>query len=336
MLNVGVIGYGYWGPNLVRNFQQCEKTSVTCVCDVHKEVLTKVKNAHPGTSVTLWTEELIRNNNVDAVVIATPVSTHFNLAMDALKAGKHVFIEKPMTATTEESERLIEEADKRGLTIIVDHTFLYTGPVRKIKELVTEGALGEILYYDSIRINLGLFQHDVNVLWDLAPHDLSIMQYIVDHKPCAVSATGMSHFKGEPENTAYMTIFFEGNCIGHIHANWMSPVKLRHTLVGGSKRMVLYNDLNPDETIKVYNKGVSFNHNRESVHEMLVSYRSGDIHIPKINNTEALAVEVDHFADCIENGKTPVSDGRSGLETVRILEAATESMKLQGRPVELT
>jgi len=335
MIKVGVVGYGYWGPNLVRNFQQCELTSVTCVCDMHKDVLTRVTLTHPGVDVTMWTEELINRTDVDAVVIATPVSTHFEIAMEALKAGKHIFVEKPMTATVEQSECLVEEADKRGLTLMVDHTFLYTGPVRKIKELVDGGNLGDILYYDSIRINLGLFQHDVDVLWDLAPHDLSIMQYVVPHKPCAVSATGMSHFDGEPENTAYMTIFFDGNCIGHVHANWMSPVKIRHTLVGGSKQMVLYNDLNPDETVKVYNKGVTFNKNRESVHEMLISYRSGDVHIPQIERIEALAVEVRHFAECIENKKVPLSDGRSGLDTVRLLEAATKSMSMQGKPVEL-
>ena len=195
--------------------------------------------------------------------------------------------------------------------------------------------IGDILYYDSIRINLGLFQHDVDVLWDLAPHDLSIMQYVVPHKPCAVSATGLSHFSGEQINTEYMTIYFDGNCIGHVPANWMSPVKIRHTLVGGSKQMILYNDLNPDETIKVYDKGVSFNHCRESVHEMLVNYRSGDVHIPQIERVEALAVEVGHFADCIENMKVPLSDGMAGLDTVRLLEAATKSMSMQGHPVEL-
>jgi predicted dehydrogenase len=336
MIKVGVIGYGYWGPNLVRNFQQCESTSVTCVCDVHKEVLDRVRMTHPGVEGTVWTEELINNKDVDAVVIATPVSTHFDLAFDALKAGKHVFVEKPMTLTVEQSERLIDEADKRDLVLMVDHTFIYTAPVRKIGELVTSGELGDIYYYDSVRINLGLFQHDIDVLWDLAPHDLSIMQYVVPHRPCAVSATGMSHFTGEPENTAYMTIFFDGNCIGHIHANWMSPVKIRHTLVGGSKQMVVYNDLDPNETIKVYNKGVSINRNRESVHEMLVSYRSGDIHIPQLERMEALAVEVSHFADCIENKKTPLTDGQAGLDVVRILAAATESMSKQGRPVELS
>mgnify|MGYP002725615435 CR=1 FL=1 len=335
MIKIGVIGYGYWGPNLVRNFQQCDATSVTCVCDIHTSVLDRVKASHPGVDGTVWTEELINRNDVDAVVIATPVSTHFELALDALKAGKHVFVEKPMTQTAAQSEQLIEEAAKRNLILMVDHTFIYTGPVCKIRELVTTGALGDILYYDSVRINLGLFQHDIDVLWDLAPHDLSIMHDVVPHKPIAVSATGLSHFPGEPENTAYMTIFFDGNCIGHIHANWMSPVKLRHTLVGGSKQMVVYNDLEPTEKVKVYNKGVTINHNRESVHEMLVSYRSGDVHIPQVEQAEALAVEVKHFADCIENHKVPQSDGAAGLDVVRILEAATESMSKQGRPVEL-
>ncbi len=335
MLRIGVIGYGYWGPNLVRNFQQCQDTSVSCVCDIHTSVLEKVAARHPGVEGTVWTEELINRKDVDAVVIATPVSTHFELALDALKAGKHVFVEKPMTQTAEQSERLIDEANKRGLTLMVDHTFIYTGPIRKISQLVEDGELGDILYYDSVRINLGLFQHDIDVLWDLAPHDLSIMHEVVPHKPVAVSATGLSHFKGEPENTAYMTIFFDGNCIGHIHANWMSPVKIRHTLVGGSKKMVVYNDLVPDETIKVYNKGVSINRNRESVYEMLVSYRSGEVHIPQVERAEALAIEVAHFADCVANGSTPKTDGLAGLEVVKILEAATESMRLRGQPVEL-
>ncbi len=336
MIKVGVIGYGYWGPNLVRNFQQCESTEVACVCDIHKNVLERVKAAHPGVDGTVWTEELINRKDVDAVVIATPVSTHFDIALEALKAGKHVFVEKPMTQTVEQAERLIEEADKRDLVLMVDHTFIFTGPIRKIHELVSNGSLGDILYYDSVRINLGLFQHDIDVLWDLAPHDLSIMQHVVPHKPCAVSATGMSHFEGEPENTAYLTIFFDGNCIGHIHANWMSPVKIRHTLVGGSKQMVVYNDLDPNETIKIYDKGVTINRNRETVREMLVSYRSGDVFIPKIENIEALSVEVNHFAECIEKKKTPLTDGKAGLDVVRILEAATESMSKQGRPVELS
>jgi predicted dehydrogenase len=335
MINVGVIGYGYWGPNLVRNFQQCKSTTVTCVCDIHQSVLDRIKATYPGIDGTVWTEELINRTDVDAVVVATPVSTHFDIALDALRAGKHVFIEKPMTQTVEQAERLIEEAEKRGLLLMVDHTFIYTGPVRKIYELASNGDLGDILYYDSVRINLGLFQHDVDVLWDLAPHDLAIMQYVVPHKPVAVSATGMSHFPGEPENTAYMTIFFDDNCIGHIHANWMSPVKIRHTLLGGSKQMVVYNDLDPNETVKVYNKGVTINHNRESVHELLVSYRSGDVYSPQIERIEALAVEVEHFADCIEKSETPLTDGKSGLDVVRILAAATESMAKQGSPVEL-
>jgi len=262
------------------------------------------------------------------------VSTHFELALKALQAGKHIFVEKPFTKTSDQAKILIEEAEKRNLLIHVDHTFIYTGAVRKIKELVTDGTLGEIYYYDSTRINLGLFQHDVNVLWDLAVHDLAIMDLIIPDKARAVSATGISHLNGEPQNTAFLTVFFEKNIIAHINVNWLSPVKMRSTLIGGSKKMIVYDDLKPSDKIMVYDKGL-ITEDDESIYQMLIGYRIGDIWVPKLDLTEALNTEVLHFIDCIKNDKISMTGGDSGLRVVRILEAASESMLKQGQKVEL-
>jgi predicted dehydrogenase len=335
MIHIGVIGYGYWGPNLVRNFQNTKDAKVVAVCDLNPRNHARVKALYPAIETCTDGCELVKRNDIDAVVIATPVSTHFKIAMAALSHDKHVLIEKPITQTVREAQTLIDEATRRHKVLMVDHTFVYTGAVRKIRSLVDAGELGEVLYYDSVRINLGLFQHDVNVLCDLATHDIAIMSHVVPHRPTAVSATGISHIPGEPENTAFLTVFFDGNCIGHIHANWLSPVKIRHTLVGGSRRMVVYNDLDPSETVKVYDRGVNVETSRESVYEMLISYRSGDMLAPQIDRTEALQREAVHFVDCIANGTAPVSDGQAGLAVVRILEAATASMADRGRPVEL-
>lgn len=335
MIGIGVIGYGYWGPNLVRNFAECQDAAVKAVCDVRPAQLAKVERRYPGVKVTTSPADVCNDPTVDAVVIATPVEYHFELALAALRAGKHVLVEKPITSTSEQARRLIEEAASRRLVLMVDHTFVYTGAVRKMRELTETGELGDIYYYDSVRINLGLFQHDVNVLWDLAVHDLAIMDYVLPQRPVAVSATGLAHVKGKPENIGYMTMFFEGSLIAHVHVNWLSPVKVRRTLLGGSRRMVMFDDLEASEKIKVYDRGISLNPSQENVYQMLIGYRAGDMWAPQLAVSEALSVEAAHFVACIRDGATPMSGGDAGLRVVRLLEAATESMANQGRLVTL-
>ncbi|MDV2996540.1 MAG: scyllo-inositol 2-dehydrogenase (NAD(+)) [Chroococcidiopsis sp. SAG 2025] len=335
-INIGVIGYGYWGPNLVRTFADLPGAKVVAVSDFKIERLAKVQSRYPAVKVTTDSQDLFADPNIDAIAIATPVSTHYDLALAALQAGKHVLVEKPMTVSSEQAIRLIEEAQRRNLVLMVDHTFVYTGAVRKMQELVASKAIGDVYYYDSVRVNLGLFQHDVNVIWDLAVHDLSIMDYVLQAKPTAVSATGMSHIPGEPENIAYLTLFFDNSAIAHIHVNWLAPVKVRRTLLGGSQKMICYDDLEPSEKIKVYDKGITVNGSPENVYQMLVGYRTGDMWSPKLDMTEALQTEALHFVDCIQQGKRPITDGEAGLRVVRILEAATQSIKQQGQLVELS
>jgi predicted dehydrogenase len=337
IMNIGVIGYGYWGPNLVRNFAEIPGVEVRTVSDFKLELLAKVQARYPKVNVTTDCRDIFTDPKIDAVAIATPVSTHFDLALAALQAGKHVMVEKPMTVSSEQAMRLIDEAERRNLVLMVDHTFVYTGAVRKMHDLVENGVLGDIYYYDSVRVNLGLFQHDVNVIWDLAVHDLSILNYVLPCQPYAVSATGMSHVPGEPENIAYLTLFFENNLIAHIHVNWLAPVKVRRTLIGGSQKMIVYDDLEPSEKVKIYDKGITLNGNNsaEKVYQMLIGYRTGDMWSPNLDMTEALRTEGLHFINCIEKGDRPITDGTAGLRVVRILEAATESMKKQGRLVEL-
>ncbi|WP_201277940.1 Gfo/Idh/MocA family protein [Scytonema millei] len=335
-INIGVIGYGYWGPNLVRTFADLPGAKVVAVSDFKIERLAKVQSRYPAVKVTTDSQDLLADPKIDAIAIATPVSTHYDLALAALQAGKHVLVEKPMTVSSEQAIRLIEEAQRRNLVLMVDHTFVYTGAVRKMQELVASKAIGDVYYYDSVRVNLGLFQHDVNVIWDLAVHDLSIMDYVLQAKPTAVSATGMSHIPGEPENIAYLTLFFDNSAIAHIHVNWLAPVKVRRTLLGGSQKMICYDDLEPSEKIKVYDKGITVNGSPENVYQMLVGYRTGDMWSPKLDMTEALQTEALHFVDCIQQGKRPITDGEAGLRVVRILEAATQSIKQQGQLVELS
>jgi len=336
MLNIGVIGYGYWGPNMVRNFAEAGGSRVEMVSDLSHQRLDLVFSRYPAIRVCRDHQELVNDPKVDAVVIATPVSTHFPLAMEALEAGKHVLVEKPMTATAEEGHRLIEEAQKRELVLMVDHTFVYMGAVRKIKQLMDVGELGEIYYYDSTRVNLGLFQYDVNVLFDLAVHDLAIMEYLLDGiKPTAVSAAGKSHVPGRPENIAYLTLFFDSPLIAHITVNWLSPVKVRQALIGGSKKMVVFNDLEPNEKVKVYDAGITVNDSQDKVYEAMVDYRMGDIWVPQFDRTEAIKVEAAHFIECVTEGAKPVTGGQAGLRVVRILEAANESLKEQGKLISL-
>lgn len=335
MIGIGVIGYGYWGPNLVRNFAQTDGAAVVAVCDGRQERLDIAEKLYPGVKTSTDVSQVLVDPAVDAVAIATPVTTHHSLAKQALLAGKHVFVEKPFTATSAEGVELIDLADDRGLTLMVDHTFIYTSAVRKIHELVRMGDLGQLYYYDSVRINLGLFQSDVSVMWDLAVHDLSIMDFLIDRDPVTVSATGVSHVPGQPENMAYLTCMFPDNLIAHFHVNWLAPVKVRQTLVCGSEKMVVFDDVDMSEKVKVYDKGVILDEREESVYQRHVGYRTGDMWAPRLDNVEALAVEASHFVDCVASGQTPLSDGRAGLRVVRILEAAHESMAQQGLPVEV-
>ncbi|HWR14174.1 MAG TPA: Gfo/Idh/MocA family oxidoreductase [Terriglobales bacterium] len=333
MLKIGVIGYGYWGPNIVRNFHHPDRSLVSVICDSSIDMLKRANQAYPSITTTNDACDVLKSKDIDAVAIVTPVWTHYELARRALENGKHVFVEKPFTSNVAQAQELIELADKKGLKLMVDHTFLFTGAVRKIRQLIDDGTIGDLYYYDSTRVNLGLFQHDVNVIWDLAPHDLSIMNFLIPDDAEAVVATGQSHLNGY-EDVAYITIYFPKNVIGHVTVNWLSPVKVRTTLIGGEKKMLVWNDLEADEKIKIYDKGVDIK-SREGVYNLLVSYRSGDMWAPRIAQAEALKSELEHFVDCIEKNETPVSDGHSGLRVVQVLEAAEKSVKNRGKLVYL-
>ncbi len=337
MIRIGVIGYGYWGPNIVRNLRGVDGCEVASVCDRSPGALKRVAQAYPDVATTTDASELMISPKIDAIAIVTPVHTHFELAKAALEQGKHIFIEKPFTASTAQAEQLIELATRRNLTIMVDHTFLFTGAVRKIRQLVDERVLGDIYYYDSTRVNLGLFQHDVSVVWDLAPHDLSIMDFLIQRKPEAVIATGEAHLNGLVD-VAYITVYFPGNTIAHINVNWLSPVKIRTTLIGGEKRMLVWNDLEADEKLKIYDKGVEMNgngHAKQGLYDLLVSYRSGDMWAPRVEQAEALKVELKYFVDCVRMSQTPINDGFAGLRVVQLLEAADRSLKERGKTVTL-
>ncbi len=332
-MKVGIIGLGYWGPNLVRNFQALKEVEKVIACDIRENRLQVIKEKFPSVEVTNDCKGLIEGNT-DIIVIATPVDTHYNVAKKALEAGKHIWVEKPFTSTSEQAEELIEIAERKNLQIFVDHTFIYNGAVIKIKELLDKGELGNILYFDSERINLGLFQRDVNVVWDLAPHDLSIMTYLLHgHKIKALVANGIANFNGK-ENLAHISIYFEDNCFAHFHVNWVSPVKIRRIIVGGSKKMLVYDDMENFEKIKVYDSGVEFK-SAESIHEALVQYRIGDMFSPKVNQTEALALGAHEFISAINENRTPLTSGKDGLEVVRLLEATDISLSNMGKFVEL-
>ncbi|MBI3298600.1 MAG: Gfo/Idh/MocA family oxidoreductase [Elusimicrobia bacterium] len=335
MISVGLIGYGYWGPKLARNFVDSRGCRLAAICDLNPERLAAAASRYPSIPALDDADAILLDPKIDAVVIATPVSSHFELARRALRAGKHVLVEKPLTSTAADAERLIEEAARMDRVLMVDHTFAYTGAVGKIRELVRGGDLGEINYYDSTRVNLGLFQHDVSVVWDLAVHDLSIMDHILGDAPTAVSATGIRHVPGAPENVAYLTLFFDRSMIAHINVNWLAPVKVRRTLIGGSRKMVVYDDLEPSEKVKVYDKGITVANETENLYKTLVGYRTGDMWAPQFDMTEALTTEIAHFLRCIEGRERPLTDGQAGLRVVRILEAASQSLVERGRPVEL-
>jgi predicted dehydrogenase len=333
MLRFGVIGYGYWGPNIVRNLRAIEGCQVVGICDQSPAARKRIQSANPGIPVYSDHNELVSSPDVDAIAVITPVWTHFEVAKAALQNGKHVFVEKPFTSSVAQAEELINLAEQKNLKIMVDHTFLFTGAVRKIRKLLDEGVLGKLYYYDSTRVNLGLFQHDCNVIWDLAPHDLSIMNHLLDDDAEAVSATGQTHLNGH-EDIAFITAYFPEKMIAHINVNWLSPVKVRTTLIGGEKKMLVWNDLEADEKLKIYDKGVDVK-NQEGLYNLLVSYRSGDMWSPQVEQVEALKLELSYFVDCIRNDEQPFNDGLAGLKVVRMLEAANESVAKRGELVYL-
>ena len=335
MIRIGVVGYGYWGPNLVRNFGETRGASVVAVADLDRSKLDSLARRYPAIKLTTDFTELLSDPNIDAIAVATPVNTHYELGLAALRAGKHLWMEKPMTETVAQAKRLVDEAARRRLTLLVDHTFIYTGAVAKMGELIRSGDLGRILYYDSVRVNLGLFQRDVGVISDLAVHDFSILDFLLDEQPVAVTANGTHHFPGTPENLAYVTLYYDSGTMAHVNVSWLAPVKVRQIMVGGSKKMIAYDDLEPSEKVKVYDKGVHFTDDPTQIREMRIGYRTGDMCAPKLAVAEALSTEGEHFVDCIEHGLAPITDGQLGLRVVRLIEAANESMRRRGEMVHI-
>lgn len=335
-MNIGLIGIGYWGPNLVRNFTALDEVKVIAVCDFRKERLESIRKQFPAIKIfTTDANDIINSPDIDAVAVVTPVSTHFPIGMEVLAKGKHLFMEKPFTATVEQAERMIELAEQKNLRIMVDHTFLYTGAVETMKKYIDNGELGELYYFDSVRVNLGLFQHDVNVIWDLAPHDVSIMDYLLDRAPRAISATGVSHIDSGVENIAYISTFYDNNLLGHIHVNWLAPVKVRKTLVSGSKKMMIYDDMEPHEKIKIYDNGVDITEDKDQIYNVLIQYRTGDMISPKVDLTEALKKVTLEFYNAVNENRNPRTDGHAGLRVVRILEAANKSIRSNGQVIEI-
>lgn len=334
MINIAVVGFGYWGPNLVRNFNQLAESRVTWVCDMDENKRKRAEKLYPTLKTTPNYLDVLRDDAVDAVIIATPVKYHYDLAKQAIESGKHVLLEKPMCASVKEAKSLIDLAEKKGVILMVDHTFLYTPSVSAIKQFVSEGRLGNLRYIDSTRINLGLFQTDVNVLWDLAPHDISICRYLLNERPLGVQAVGVSHTENNLENIAYLTLFYPDNKIAHFNCSWISPVKIRQMLIGGDEKMIVFNDLENTEKIRIYDKGYVVLPESDR-HQILVDYRTGDIQIPKIPQYEALSKMASDFCQSIQSGQPPVSDAQSGLEVVEILEAADQSLRQKGKQISL-
>src|SRR2546427_7979326 len=333
-ISIGVIGCGYWGPNLLRNFAENDGAELSWLCDTDEARLAAMGRRYPSAQNTTDYQKLIADPQLDAIAIVTPVATHFQIAKQSLEAGKHVLVEKPLTATAREAEELIDLAERNGRTLMVDHTFVYTGAVRKMKEIVQSGDLGDLLYFDSVRINLGLFQRDINVVWDLAPHDLSIMDYLIERQPVGVSAIGSCHVEKGIENIAYLLLHFEDDFIAHFHFNWLAPVKIRRTMIAGSRKMILYDDIEPTEKVRVYDKGVTTSRigsDREADYQTLVSYRTGDVWAPKLDSTEALRHVVAEFLESISAARPPLTDGAAGVRVVRLLEAAQQSIKSGGQ-----
>jgi predicted dehydrogenase len=335
MISVGIIGYGYWGPNLARNVQENSALELKTICDTNAAALAKARERYPTIKCVEDAGDIFSDETIDAVMIATPVSTHYDLASQSIKSGKHVLVEKPMTNDVQKAAELIGMAKEKGRILMVDHTFIYSPAVQTLKEVISSGTLGDILYYDSVRVNLGLFQHDINVIWDLAPHDISIMYYLVGKVPRWVSAYGASHVGNGLENIAYVNLGFDDEFLAHFHVNWLAPVKIRQVLIGGSRKMVVYNDVEPTEKIKIYDTGIDVT-TQEGIYKTLIQYRTGDISVPHIENRETLSVEMDHFVNCVQNGTTPWTDGQAGLEVVKVLQATQESIRQNGIPIELS
>jgi len=336
-VRIAVVGCGYWGQNLVRNFWETDTVELASVCDANTASLQRIRRRFPTIELSQDYQEVLSNPQIDAVVLATPVSTHYDFARRALLAGKHVLVEKPMTTSSAEAVDLIELAESCGKTLMVDHTFLYTSAVRQIKKLVDKNEIGNLLYFDSVRINLGLVQSDINVLWDLAPHDFSIMDHICDLTPISLSAIGVNHLGCPYENIAYVTVRFNShsNLIAHFHVNWLAPVKIRQTLIGGSKKMIVYDDMEPTEKVKIYDRGITVNHDPEQRTRLLTGYRNGDMLAPNLDTAEALRLMAKEFVDSILQGRQPLTNGHAGYRVVRLLEAAQESLKQNGREIEL-
>jgi len=335
MINVGLIGFGYWGPNLARNFNLNPDFNLCAICDFSGDRLEVAGRHYPHVNLYKDLNEFYKDKEIDAIAIATPVASHYKLAKSAILTGRHVWLEKPMTATVPEGEELLELAAQKKKVLLVDHTFVYTGAVRKIKEIIDQGDLGDLIYYDSTRVNLGLFQQDVNVIWDLAPHDISIMDFLMPFKKVEVSATGSHYYGSDIVPKSLVTVYMQNNTVAHINVSWVSPVKIRQTLIGGSTKMILYDDNQPSEKVKIYDKRVELGHTMEELYHLKVQYRVGDMWAPKIDDQEALALETSHFADCLMNGEKPMTDGKAGLEVVKVLVAAEESLKNKGTPVKL-
>ena len=337
MIKVGVIGFGYWGPNIARNFDENQDLKLVGIAELGEQRRAVARAKYPNVPLYNDSKSLLRESGIDAVAIITPVSTHFELAKEALEAGKHVLIEKPMTSSVAEAEELLNLAAQKNLTLMVDHTFVYSAAVQKIKETLDANGLGDLYYFDSVRINLGLFQQDVNVVWDLAPHDISIMQHLLNSKKVkSVFAHGASHTPSGIENIAYVTINFDNDLLAHFHVNWLAPMKIRRILIGGTEKMLVFDDVQPSEKIKIYDKGITIkNGQKESLYKTLIQYRIGDVQVPNIPNTEALKTETRHFVECLSNGKKSDSDGEAGLYVVRILEAAQKSLDKGGIKIKI-
>jgi predicted dehydrogenase len=334
-MRVAVVGLGYWGPNLVRNFVASSRVEIAWLCDRDQGRLDEVGAQYPATRRTVRFEDILADDRVDAVAIATPVATHHALVRAALAAHKHVLVEKPLAASVAQATELVDLAAAAKRVLFVDHVFVHSPAVQKIAELARSGELGELLFFDSVRINLGLFQHDVNVVWDLAPHDLSIIDYLIGRPPRRLVAVGASHARDQAEAVAYLHLDYGNNLLASVHVNWLSPVKVRHFLVGGTRRSVLYNDLDLAERVKVYDRGVDVSADPEGIRRALVSYRSGDVVSPHLDDTEPLRYVVERFADCVENGRAPITGGEQGLRIVKILECAQRSMTAGGVWVNL-
>jgi predicted dehydrogenase len=335
-IGIGLVGYGYWGPNLARNFAETKGANIVAICDTREELLSQAKRRHPAAIHTPDFNQMIASDDVDAVVIATPTSSHADLAIRAMRRGKHVLVAKPLAATSVDARSIEMVARETKRVLMVDHTFVYTGAVQKVKELVAQGELGDLFYFDSVRVNLGLFQHDVSVLWDLAVHDLSIIDAWLGRRPRAVSCIAVAHVEGHPQDVAYLTLLYEGNFVAHVHVNWLSPVKVRRTLLGGAKKMVLFDDLDPVEKIKVYDRGITRRADLVGSSQVPLGYRrTGDVWSPQLDMTEALSAEASHFLRCIRGAERPLTNGESAVQIIEILEAAEQSMQELGRAIPL-